>query len=656
MPHNFEIQNDINSFSSLQQRTVVDNPDWSPDQVNRHALIVFNTDMFPKQVRSHFAEIDGTPEMNPDQEYDVVNGKLAHKQYGPFDLFIKNASSEEERASLVLFQETMVNATPGTQGVSLDVSQGIHAIQYADIGIKDGQGTIRIAKRIDITQGKGPMNLEDALENFHTLSVAQEGRKVVINGMLKVGLLVIPSTERTTIERTVAQVRDFTYRKPMQSGAQKDISDQYLNRQIDNRENSTHKQGNTHIGKKELNVSGHTAEVVGHITRSVLRDTGDTMRGVYIFFQDRQRREEARDRIFALPVVEQIRRLLNKKDPFQKIGEEKHRERKQAQQVRSERLTLEKIREKPVRMVEVIEKRYRKMRIDTVILGVIAETGIAGHAAAFILASLAEQLPTPVRAGEKSMRRHKKRELRMKNYELRKKARGEAIKATVKVQPLKAERVTPLKIVKERRKQKRRLEGGGKRVATAELLTPIASEKRERQQKRRLQRIMRRAERVLEHKRMPKREKKLWVKLALSAAEFKKLASQGQALRSWEGKKRLSSRPGPIIVPGRLEAGGLKVQKEREAIVGAQFAWAVWMILNHANFPPVESKIAMLVQERRGAKLFYPKGVEHGGSPWVLLSIIWYLTAIREQGMKNYPMKKKRRTLPKQGIIFAFAS
>ncbi len=300
----------------------------------------------------------------------------------------------------------------------------------------------------------------------------------------------------------------------------------------------------------------------------------------------------------------------------------------------SKRITTLSMREKPIDIRADIQKHHELMRRGVAALAVISETGIAIHAAAFILASLVEKLPAPVRAVEKSIKRHAEKELRKEKKELQK-AKQETKKDSVKVQPLRSERVEPLRAAKERKKKKirtevkrerrrvkRSKENGSKKIAAASEMIPSASEKRGGREKRKLQRVVEKSVRRHKKKELRRSEKRETKKDSVPLKE----------------KKRSIQR------------------KEREMVAGMVFGWMVWMMLNRVNFPPVESKIAMVVQERRGAKLIHPSGDEHRGSPWVLLSIIWYLTAIREQGMKNYPMKKKRRTLPKQGIIFAFAS
>lgn len=310
-----------------------------------------------------------------------------------------------------------------------------------------------------------------------------------------------------------------------------------------------------------------------------------------------------------------------------------------------ERLTLEKTREKPVSVVEVIEKRHRKMRKEVAAITLIAETGIAVHAAPFILAVLSEKLPLPIRAVEKSVRRHKGKELRIKNKELRRTAKREPKQDSVKVQPVRSERVEPLGAAKERKRRKKRSKGNGgpPRRAAAEKLTPIRIKKPmnpEGRRFRQLRRVMKSAERILGIKQMPKKEKKLWMALVVAATKFNFINLTFPQRTSRPMNETLK------------QCSNAKIEdKRREETVGLRIAWMVWMMLHNAKktgFHPAKMQGEILNTKNISR--------ESEPTPWVLLSIIWYLTAIREQGMKNYPVKKKRRTLPRQGIIFAFAS
>ena len=208
----------------------------------------------------------------------------------------------------------------------------------------------------------------------------------------------------------------------------------------------------------------------------------------------------------------------------------------------------------------------------------------------------------------------------MKNKELRKEKR-EAKKDSVKVQPfqpLRSERVELFRAAKERKRKKvrtevnrerkrvkRSKENGIKKIAAASEKIPSALKKRESQEKRRLRRVVEKSLRRYKKKELRRSEKR-------------------------ETKKDSSIQ-----------------RKEREAVAGMVFGWMVWVILEKKN---------ILSEKIVSKKRVYKERNKQEPTPWVLLSIIWYLTAIREQGMRNNPMKKKRRKLPKKGIIFAFRS
>ncbi|OGG29901.1 hypothetical protein A2973_00190 [Candidatus Gottesmanbacteria bacterium RIFCSPLOWO2_01_FULL_49_10] len=446
-------------------------------------------------------------------------------------------------------------------------------------------------------------------------------------------------------------------------------------------------QGEARDPRKTLSASNiqrdHHIDALTDVPRIVVRDTAETVRGIAVFLRDKHKQKES-----------DTERRVHKDYLHVRLREKK-----------TERLTLEKIREKPVRMVEVIGKRHSEVKKEAMALGVIAETGVAVHAAPVILARLAEKLPTPIMAIKKSIERHTRDELKRKKKELRK-TRGEAQKDSEKVYILKPKRVEPLRKGKERKKSekrakgfremtaggrrhtvaergggkdrrrwRRRSENGFKKNVVAELLKPSVLEKREKGRVWRLPRVARKAETALEGKHLSKREKKLWVKLAVVAEKFRKLASQGLprklslygALQSRERQRRKGV---ARVTREGLSSRSLKVKKERIAAAGMQFAWMAWVILgggrqvgeHGANSFPIRSTLAKLVSERRSVKLIHPEGAEHEGSPWVILSIIWYLALLREgafarstvQHQKSQP--KAPRWLPQQAVIYAFAA
>lgn len=304
---------------------------------------------------------------------------------------------------------------------------------------------------------------------------------------------------------------------------------------------------------------------------------------------------------------------------------------------------------------ELLRKEHKTRWSARKSLQIIMETGVALHATPVILSRLAEKLPAPVRVVEKSMRRHERKELRIKNYELRK-AKREAKKETAKMQHLKPERVEPFGKGKERKKPtlrgkvymeipngsprhtvrervgrkdrrrgKRGSENGVKKVAAASKMIPSTSEKREKKRLRRaVEKSMRR------HKKRELRR--------IARREVKKDSVKVQPLKTER------------VEPFKERKQSIQ-RKEREAVAGMVFGWVVWMMLTRKDN---ETPKNIIIRHRLASQDdVLQNKVE---TPWVLLSIIWYLTAIREQGMHNYPIKKKRRTLPKKGVIFAYAS
>lgn len=202
----------------------------------------------------------------------------------------------------------------------------------------------------------------------------------------------------------------------------------------------------------------------------------------------------------------------------------------------------------------------------------------------------------------------------------------------------------------------RHKKNGVKKVAVAELLTLLASEKREKPKSKRQWRVAKKAERMLETRQLTKREKTLWVVLAVAAGEFNPINPTNKPIRPMNGQTKQWENAEIHTYQA--------VSKERMAIVGVGFGWMVWMMLNSVNFPPgrtvryippVGSKLAIFIRPRLTTQGEALQNQE--SAPWILLSIIWYLTMLREQGMhSNYPKKQKRKTLPQYAVIFAFAS
>ena len=400
----------------------------------------------------------------------------------------------------------------------------------------------------------------------------------------------------------------------------------------DYRRDTSHKEESRRWVRSQPQVQG---EVLIDVPRAVVRDTADTVRGIAIFLRDKEQRKETN-----------ARSIVRKEER------------------RAERLTLKKIRERPVRMVEVIERRHAEMRKKVALLGVIAETGVAVHAAPVFLVALAEKLPAPVRAVEKSLRRHKKRELRIKNYELRK-AKREAKKDRVNAQLPKTERIETLRATKEKKRKNKRAK---EYIKTAD----ERSQRKDWRGRRKELRPMRKSSRLKSketlHKpelrprkerrrRMAGREKKMTAEpIRLKPKEKKRMQKILMRVIRSGGARSRSARE--MRVPGERPLMKRKEKKRqletqlrntsRKEMVSASrfvFAWVVFLLLRTSNRKPQnESRLSLKRQEGI---------VKKETRAWILLSIIWYLAMIRESGRGS---KQHQPLLPVQAVIFAASS
>lgn len=356
----------------------------------------------------------------------------------------------------------------------------------------------------------------------------------------------------------------------------------------------------------------------------------------------------------------------------------------------------------PVRFNESIKKRHQEMQQGIVALTVIAEMRVAIHAVPMIFDSLAKKLPPSVEVMQKSIDRHAKKELRRKNRELRKTKR-EAIKDSTKVHDLKLARVEPLKKGKERKKRKKRRkmyveiptgsrksifgerggrkdrgrrkrgsENGVKKIAAAEKLTPIDLEKQERRKKRKVRKELREWIGRWKHLERQRRVMKtVLVALAVTATEF---VRGGKRAVHKEIRANLSRRRDK-----KQERLMLADKRDRVAFTGVQFALLLYQLLyTQRNFSETLQNEKDSREQTRGiAEL-----LSHKGAHWMLLSIIWYLSMIREAGRtvhsaqftlrknsgqavrrkKKKPILISKSTqlqtwqLPNQAIIFAYGS
>lgn len=340
----------------------------------------------------------------------------------------------------------------------------------------------------------------------------------------------------------------------------------------------------------------HT-DVLIDIPRTVVRDTADTVRGVAIFLRKKELRRETN----APSIVRKDR-------------------------LDADRLTLEKIREKPMKIAETIEKRHVEMQRAAAALGVMAETAVAVHAAPVFLAALAEKLPPAVRAVEKSLRRHQKRVMRIKNYEVRK-AKREAGRDRVKVQLLKTERIKSIKTATEGKKRKKSTKMFEARISLRrkELLP-----KRERRHPTRKDILV---VKHLEPIRLRPSEKKRMQKILRRVMRGIKVTGERPRTKRKEKKRQIETQ--------------FQSTPKKEIVSAPRFifAWVVFLLLRTSDRKP-QNELGLSLKRQEVIVKKEPR-------VWILLSIIWYLAMIRESGRGS---KRHQPLLPVQGVIFVASS
>jgi hypothetical protein len=153
----FNVSLEPGAFAAHQLELSQQHPDWTPEALHKQALIDFNIQMFPAQVKSWLAERRGEAVMQPEFRYLEVKGRLASEFYGPFQRMIDAASSDEEREILTAFELAAVAAKPGEEIRVLDASalgRG-GGVKYFDVFAKEVDGSVKHRARIDLT-GDGP--------------------------------------------------------------------------------------------------------------------------------------------------------------------------------------------------------------------------------------------------------------------------------------------------------------------------------------------------------------------------------------------------------------------------------------------------------------------------------------------------------------------
>ncbi|MBU2051856.1 hypothetical protein KKH13_01465, partial [Patescibacteria group bacterium] len=156
---------DVAAFAAFKNRLGIANLDWTPEQLQKQALIVFNEEMFPQQVSSYFAELNGETGISTGQSFEVNDGQLVNRHYD-FSKMIDHASSEAEKKSMINFQDKGVAAKPGEKILVLDlsaISKG-GGVKYLDIYEKESENLVKHKERIDLTGDQPDLTIEQAQE------------------------------------------------------------------------------------------------------------------------------------------------------------------------------------------------------------------------------------------------------------------------------------------------------------------------------------------------------------------------------------------------------------------------------------------------------------------------------------------------------------
>ena len=160
----FNQQAEVNSFQAHKLQLVAEHADWTQNQIDKQALVDFNTMMFPNQARTYLSEKRGDKLSQVKQQYRVIEGRLVDPFYGPFQKMIDNAATEQEKESLINFERSAVTALPGEVIYAFDTSGlGVgKGIKYMDTYEKNEQGEIVHKERIDLVGNERDLTLEEA--------------------------------------------------------------------------------------------------------------------------------------------------------------------------------------------------------------------------------------------------------------------------------------------------------------------------------------------------------------------------------------------------------------------------------------------------------------------------------------------------------------
>ncbi len=606
----FDLKIEVDSFYSLESGLTQQHPDWSKDQVRSQALVTFNTRMFPKQVGSYLAEKRGDKQISPDQVYDVVDGKLVHPDYGAFDKMIDNAQTPEEKESLRLFQETMVAVNPGTTIISVDLhAEGDygHAVRYLDVATKDTAGRVKLEKRIDIAPEKSK-NLRETWGILRELAAEKNNRLITSKAFTQVGVLVL-SPEGKSFDYLSQRLQPDRYRE--------------VQPQL------------TPVSAKEKPSTYQPLKTIVYETSEagsrVVRDAGDVIRSV-----QHRIKETAFKRHLDEHKRSQKKSFLNKLG--ERVFDQRQDERVASVLPLSVTATKEKKRQSPTTVVprkeqsspilgkekkilrQFIHRRRQEVRGLQKTITLAVKSGVGIGVAVWGVEFMSKEVVRRQRQFLKDVKRRRQEKRlkpesvrRRKEYWLGKIRRAKEVAVLIRPTPSRE-----------------------KLLARSEPKSFRTVDKKERQRERALRRSIRRWRRRGVDSDPPR---------AAVQEDIKKLPLT-------KSKESLAPR---VAKKERLA-------RKKKTILTLRIAWNWWLLLSErSRFR--RPQIPLSSSERSKS----PPVTRLEAKTWLMLSIIWYLVMLREQGKGQMPKKRSKTSvqkvalpsspiLPVQGVIFALGS
>lgn len=334
-------------------------------------------------------------------------------------------------------------------------------------------------------------------------------------------------------------------------------------------------------------------------------------------------------------------------------------ERKMRKVEQQERITLAQIRKKPESLRKIMVKRHKEMK-QTVRAAALAVEMKAAGAIPFLVATLAKEEPKAFKAVEKSIRRHRKRkwriasgavpagrqEWRIRSRETLKKEKRH-VKSIEKKRKSKARKDRVIGVEKRNKKEKRPNHGRNETLRTVraerkhlrkviekKLLVGEKRPKRERgfkvtKEQQREKKILK----MLEQKGVKGKEKVLWITLVQLTRRLRTIQTETKRAKKSSRAVERQERPreAGFFPRGKKESFVQHpvepVRAEQKVMMQFAYAWVLFMILNNPKMQETQTRVV------GGVKMEKSSPAEAVAPPWILLSIIWYLTAIREQGM-----------------------